>query len=575
MNGIVKYKTGETESAQFEAFALSTDARRYELTADLNWNDTEYIEISLHDFKIQAGDSGYYLLPAGHTELANRDYAIGYYKCREDSITVFENMYMPVFGFKHKEICRTVIVTGMKYDVAEIIEIRGGEYFMRLRFMINGETPYESVSFEIHDLFDEDAGYCDMARIYREYQLSHGFKSIKERVTPALAYAAESPNIRIRMGWKPVPCKILEQTVDNEPLMHVACTFSDVESLMDEYKRLGIEKAEFCLVGWNVSGHDGRWPQALPVEPKLGGEAALKRLISHGKELGYVVSCHTNSTDAYSIADCFNEDDLIIDENENVSVGDERWSGGRTYNVCPKRSYETAESMLSPIAELGFTGTHYIDVITCVIPKKCYNKLHPINKKESAEYFDKLFTCAKELFGAIGSEGAYDYALKCCDTSLYVSFFDYQRRGEGDGRFQKAISDKEIPFWQLVYHGIVLSNPYGRTVNAILSESKDDVLKVIEYGGKPQLYYYAHFVDDGTDWIGRNDFGCHTDGERSFAAAKLKETMDIFGEISYLQYEFMEKHEEISDGVFEVTYSDGSIVTVDYNSKTWSVKKAQ
>ena len=49
--------------------------------------------------------------------------------------------------------------------------------------------------------------------------------------------------------------------------------------------------------------------------------------------------------------------------------------------------------------------------------------------------------------------------------------------------------------------------------------------------------------------------------------------MDIFEPMAYLQYEFMEKHERVADGVYAITYSDGSVVTVDYNTKTHSLKK--
>jgi len=462
----------------------------------------------------------------------------------------------------------------MPYDAAEMIAVKGGEYTMELRFMLNGKAPYENIKLEVHDIYGEDAGYSDMARIYREHQLANGFESIKDRLNPTLAYAAESPNIRVRMGWKPVPCKIAEQTVENEPPMHVACTFDDVSRLMDEYKKLGIEKAEFCLVGWNIKGHDGRWPQALPVEEELGGEEALLRLTAHAKELGYRICAHTNSTDAYTVADCYSDDEIVQDCDGKIVPDTVRWAGGRSYKVCPRRAYETLDRMLVPMTDLGFDGTHYIDVITCVVPRECYAKEHPTNKKEGAEYWNKLLLRAKELFGSVGSEGAYDHSLKNCDTTLYVSFLDYTNPKGNPKTCQKELSDEEIPFWQLVYHGIVLSNPYSRTVNAILAKGGDDILKVIEFGGRPQIYYYAHFVDDGTDWIGRNDFYCHTDEERRESAAKVKQTMDIFGKLSYLQYEFMDKHEKLSDGVYRTTYSDGTAVTVDYNKKTYTLKKA-
>ncbi len=567
---IVKKQNGMRKEVNATSKTISQTACELELAAALNWSEIEYVEFPMHDFKISVGDEGYYLVPAGNPGYANREYGIGYFSNRPDRQGIFSSTYMALYGFKYHDLCRAVIVTGMRYDVSFILDVKNGEYRMLLRFMTLGEAPYENIKLELHDINDGEAGYSDMARIYREYQLAHGFRAIRDRLTPELKYAAESPNIRVRMAWKPVPCKIIHQTPENEPPVHTACSFDDLIELMNVYHALGIDKAEFCLVGWNMKGHDGRWPQALPVEESIGGEEGLKRLLDHAKALGYAVCCHTNSTDAYTIADCFNKDDLLINAKGELDVEATRWGGGRTYNVCPKVAYETADRMLKPIEELGFHGTHYIDVITCVPAKRCYSESHPVNKKESCEYFDRLFTRAKELFGAVGSEGAYDHSLKNCDTALYASFLDYKNPSPS----QRTFCDKEIPLFQLVYHGIVLSNPYSRTVNAILGE-RDDMLKVIEYGGRPQMYYYARFVDDGSDWIGKVDFFCHTDAERRESALKVKETLDILREFAPLQYEFMEKHDEIADGVFVITYSDGSVVTVDYNKQTYTLKKGE
>ena len=138
-----------------------------------------------------------------------------------------------------------------------------------------------------------------------------------------------------------------------------------------------------------------------------------------------------------------------------------------------------------------------------------------------------------------------------------------------------ALADEPIPFWQMVYHGIVASNPYCRTVNSIISPLADDTLKVIEYGGKPQIYYYAKFVSDNTNWIGDGDFYCHTPELIEKSAVAVKKTMDIFNELSYLQYEFMAGHRRIGDNVYETRYEDGSVVTVDYNTKTYQLRKPQ
>ncbi|MBQ7039459.1 MAG: hypothetical protein IJN39_02720, partial [Clostridia bacterium] len=248
--------------------------------------------------EVSAKDDGYFLLP-GHMQIL-KDSAIGYFKERENTEFLLNKPFMPVLGIKHENEARLYIVTKNAENANILIKVQNNTYTFFFRF--DSQDTYEIKELI---LTGEDANYSGMARAYRKYLLENGFVSIKDRITPELSYSAECICIRIRHGWKPVPCKIHEQTHENEPPMHVACTFSDVENLMHEYKKAGIEKAEFCLVGWNIKGHDGRWPEALPPESALGGEEGLKKLIHTAKELGYSIVCHTNSTDAYTIASNF------------------------------------------------------------------------------------------------------------------------------------------------------------------------------------------------------------------------------------------------------------------------------
>ena len=562
-NFFIKYTDGTTKIISGLMEEISASETEVELSDKLDYDKIDYIEYTMNTEDISAGDKGYYIVMEARSE-----FGIAYFKEREDSETILNQNVVSVYGYKHKDNCRTVIVTGMPYDVVQAVMVKDNKYYLKLRFKINGKVPYENIKLLITDMENPDATYADIARIYRNYQLKNGFRPLKDRLNPELKYSVEAPNVRIRMGWKPVPCEIAEQTKENEPPVFVACTFDDVSKLMDEYKKAGIEKAEFCLVGWNMKGHDGRWPQILPVESSFGGEEGLKKIMQKATEYGYALTNHTNSTDSYSISELFNEEDIALDENGEKSVEAVRWGGGRTYNLCPKRAYEISMQTLPEVRDLGFRGMQYIDVITCTPARECHNPAHPINKKEACEYFDKLFSETKKMFGSVGCEGPWDHSLKECDYTLYVSFFDFTQGTKG-----LELIDKVIPFWQLIYHGIVPNNTYARTVNYLISENKDDFLKVLEYGGKPQIYYYAQFVSDGTDWIGKGDFHCNTDEERAFSAKKVKETIDIYNTMQYLQYEFMEKHEEISENVFKTTYSDGSEMIVDYNEKTYKLIK--
>ena len=63
-----------------------------------------------------------------------------------------------------------------------------------------------------------------------------------------------------------------DQTELDEPPVTAYVTFDRVKDIIDACDAAGVGKAEYCLVGWNYRGHDGRWPQMFPVEPLLGGE---------------------------------------------------------------------------------------------------------------------------------------------------------------------------------------------------------------------------------------------------------------------------------------------------------------
>lgn len=78
------------------------------------------------------------------------------------------------------------------------------------------------------------------------------------------------------------------------------------------------------------------------------------------------------------------------------------------------------------------------------------------------------------------------------------------------GMASKAV-DRLVPLWQLVYHGIILSNPFYATIDAYYERSGKNysdsmqrvtyldnaatrILKLHEFGGRP-IFYYTHYED--------------------------------------------------------------------------------
>ena len=549
------------------------------IAEELDYTKIDYIDFDKARSEAKEGEEGYFLaLPVANHDYIEKDicgygfldFGLTYFKKRDDVLFVNHRPKMYLYGVKKEDACFLGIVTGLQYHADFVLEIENGKYYSYPRFLIEGETPYEPISVELHYLEGKNADYNGMARCYREYRLANGCVSIKDRANEHLKYSAESMYVRIRNAWKPVPTPVLEQTEENEPEVFAACDFEQVIRIMEEFKSHGIDKAEFCLVGWNKSGHDGRWPQILPVEEKLGGEEGLKKVVEAAKKLGFKITCHTNSTDAYSIANNFDIDDMMLDRNGKVSVLAEKWSGGRAYNICPKQALKLAKETLPDVRDLGFQGMHYIDVISILPPKRCYHPAHPLNFKEGVEYSNKTLDYAAQLFGGIASESGFDHSIPHIDMGLYTSFSP-----ENDDHF--GLMDKVVPFWQLVYHGIVLDNPYTRTVNAAISKNPDNMLKLIEFGGRPVIYYNSRFVDENrgseTNWMGDIDFVNDTKEHLLYGVERAAKQYNDYKKLRYLQYEFMQEHKEIAPGVYAVTYSDGSVVTVDYNNGIYNLKK--
>ena len=522
------------------------------------------VRITSEHARIPAGTDGYWV---------NSDGELGTFKAREkDGVRRSGRPHMPFFGAVLPDAAFVAIVKGMPYNYSFTVELKKGVYELSMAYDFHMEDVYEDLEVEFRLLEGADANYAGMARAYREYQL--GRKAViplKERAKtqPILDYAAQWPEIRVRNAWKPVPSPEPEQTVKNEPPVKPVITFDRFKQIADEFKKQGIGGAEFCLVGWNVGGHDGRWPQIFPVEPSLGGEAKLKEAIAHAQGLGYQVVAHCNHRDAYLIADSWDAE-YIREKNPDGTLrrGKTTWGGGRMYTICPKRAYEKfALQQMPMVRAMGFKGLHYLDVYSCVGAERCDDPRHPLNEREGAKYVGHILQLGRDTFGGISSEGSYDQNAGQLDYVLYVSF-----ARPFEAATYAGLVDRLVPMFQLVYNGIIFSNPYTTTVNAQI-KGRPSELKTIEFGGRPSFYFYANFLTPGKgkNWMGDVDLECGTDEVLAQSVAHIKRGVDAHQKVWKLQYEYMDGHDELAQGVYRTSYSNGAKVYVNYNEKPATV----
>jgi len=525
------------------------------------------------------GDEGW-MLTCGN---CNVNTMLLYFREREDYISKLTQTrqcgVMPIMGERVNGNAFFAIATGMGLAFSPVITKKGNRYSMSARYILEGDEPYEDIELRIWELGNAD--YNDMAHIYRKWQMdTKGIRPIRERMKdkPALAYAADSIEIRIRQAWKPSPSPVAHQTPDNEPPMKIVCDFDKVSLLLDRFKAAGIEKAEICLVGWNRGGHDGRFPQLFPAEPQLGGNEKLISLLKKGKEMGYAMVCHDNYTAAYECAECWDEE--YIAKFKDGRLGSHHYdnphSGGVPYLMCPQRAYERfAVNRLPKYREFGFEGLHFVDVFSNIPPRKCYDWRHPNNLADCRDYYLKIMRLASENIGGFQSEGPYDFVAQELDYCMYTRMFGtpaerYWPAPDGGKPIKTYPNcDEAIPFWELVYHGIILSNPLSDTVNYVIKEPRRKA-ELMAVAGRPLMYIHSKFGEQ-KNWMGDNDLYCIDEADIDRTVSAIKEAYDLHETYKWLQYEFMERHERLPDGSSRVTFSDGTVITANPAEGTFEV----
>jgi len=539
-------------------------------SAEIRFRKTELpknvksVRLSSEAARIPAGTEGYWV---------NSDGELGTFKRRAKDMTRrLAHPKMPFFGAKTPAATWVGIVKGMSRHFSFSVNYKKGVYELSMAWDWQMDDIYEDLVVEFRFLEWADADYAGMAREYRKWQLERkAVVPLSERVKkrPILDYMVKNPEVRVRLAWKPVPSPKPDQTTLDEPLVKPVITFDRFKEIVDEFKRQGIPGAEFCLVGWNVGGHDGRWPQVFPVEPSLGGEARLKEAIRHAQGLGYEVVAHCNHRDAYLIADSWDAEYIRErDADGTLKRGKTTWGGGRMYTICPRRAYERfATKQMPMVAALGFRGLHYLDVYSCVPVEICESSYHPLNVPESVKWVGNILNLATDTFGGVASEGGFDQNAGSLDYILYASF----ARPFEDKTYEGLV-DRLVPMFPLVYNGIILSNPFTTTVNAML-KGRPSELKVIEFGARPTFYYYANFLTPGKgkNWMGDQDLECGTDAVLVESVAAIKRAIAPYAALARLQYLWMDGHDELAPGVYRTKYSDGTAVYVNYGKNAATV----
>jgi hypothetical protein len=331
-------------------------------------------------------------------------------------------------------------------------------------------------------------------------------------------------------------------------------TFAEAETIIEEMKMSGIEKAVVTLVGWNLGGHDGAYPQRFPVESLFGGDVGLKRLIGKAASLNYQIVPHDNVTDAYLNAASFDYEYVSRDECGLPQTGG-LWSGGQSFKICPTVCMDHYAGDFKRIQGIGFNGSYYLDNQGTGL-FRCHDPKHPADERQFAISLARMLQYPRELFGAVSCEGGPVYTLPFVDELAVIhgqGTFD-QFKSQLNPDYAAAVN-RIVPFYNIAVHGIVLYNWIQD------SGQKKDMLKQLAYGARPRIEVSCRASNIGNEF--RNSI------------CNAMESYDLaFNVLKGIHQEFIECFEDHNEGnIYKVEYGDGIEIEVSIPDLSGTIRK--
>ncbi len=553
---VIKKKNGGSSTRLVQSRKINENTNRIIIPASSIPENFMYLDVLADHAIATKGEDGFWIAPRGE---------MGTFRLGESSLKFTHNhlgqLFMPIFGMQTPRETFVAIIKGLQLEHELIVKAENGEYrfFPRWSAKIIGFKPYEDIIIDFVTLKGEAANYSGMARVYRKYQLERGVvQPFKERMkgNRALQQIATAMPHRIEPHCV-IPGRHKKQDFSPEtiPAVKPLLTFPEAKKFIDAFLTAGMTDVHFIDAGWQSGGYDGKCPQIFPIEECLGGGAALRDFVKYTQSLGYQICANSNHTDAYTCSYMW-DPYYVLKRPDGSLFRAGGLNGGWMYYMSIKPAWELfVKRQLEQTRDLGYEGVLFIDVFTGRPPDPDFDRDHPANRKEQAEYQNKALAYAKMLFGGAASESGFDHCIQNLD---YVNYLGrrmlygegVRKDAQGNPRVYHELIDRVVPLWELVYHGITLSNP-DKFTQQYLPRNSTARLRLIEFGGRP-MFYSTNYSPQ--------------------MIAKYREMYDMFQPLKHLQIEFMEENRELATDVYLTRYGNREETVVNYSKEPFLYK---
>lgn len=462
---------------------------------------------------------------------------------RQADLCNSRSLYMPWWGQIHdghgvQTILETSDDAGAAYHHPS-----GGPTRIAPRWYASlGRFRYQRV---VRYVFDDDATYVTMAKRYRRYVQESGcFVSLAEKRvrTPALDEVIGKPVVHLGALYHFVPEASLfnKDRIENN---HQLQTFERLAEGLRKLKEQGLDDAYVHLDGWGFYGYDNGHPDVLPPGEEQGGWEGLRLFADTCAELGYLFAVHDQYRDFYFNAASF-DDRLAVTRLDGSRDEHSTWCGGPQTILGPRFApgYVRRNHDLFAANGVKVRGA-YLDVFAVVPPEESAQAAHPMTRSECARHRRACFDLLRARGYVVSSEEPADYLVRSLDLVHHGPYGTLPNIGGG------AAAGIPVPLFNLVYHDSVLL-PW---------DMGDDGGWGIPKGDAGRLHC---LLNAGLPYVGL--------GANAEQIARVKEAAALAqrcGTSEMTNHEFREG----SWRKQRTTFSDGTTVTVDFDSKEYAI----
>lgn len=428
----------------------------------------------------------------------------------------------------------------------------GTQYDMVVKDKQIGDVE-QRIKFTVSD--KDDFSYVDVAKEVRNKLIAQWKERYGADVVMGSSGNAPALNMKMFMGAQNEMGGVLNQ-------VKTMTDFQDVQNIYNELNSMGATDLRLSLLGWQKGGYYWNSTSKLKTDKAFGGSDGLEELYKWAKGKDITLALDNNLLIVYG--DPTNgatfRNSIVKQANTfylNYYIKNNSGVYRKTdfYVLSPEYfDEEILEDVIERLKEFGANNVDLQQLGDMVYSD--YNEENPLFRVQAISLYVKWLQKYGENFNNVAVYSGNSYAIPYVDTILDMPI----------EKSSHIVLDEEIPFMQIVYHGLV--DYYSAPVN-----NQDDevffTLRSIEYGSLMSYEITKEKTGDlrYTYYNGlyRSEYANLKD-EIVARYNAIAEAVKPFASLEIVNHFRVVEGED----VFCTEYSDGTRVYVNYEAKDFA-----